>query len=93
MLKSENKKIGKIEKLVEIIATNVFKLTDDVGALKKDATGLKKDAGELKKDMGEVKENFKDVRRDILNLGDRFVSYHTFDSLANRVKVLEEKKK
>ncbi|HEV7423759.1 MAG TPA: hypothetical protein VGO21_01060 [Candidatus Paceibacterota bacterium] len=38
-------------------------------------------------------ENAKDIRKDILNLGDRFVSYHAFDSLARRVKVLESKKK
>ena len=40
-----------------------------------------------------IDEDIKDVKKDILNLGDRFVSYHSFDSLANRVKVLEEKKK
>ena len=44
-------------------------------------------------DITEVKEDIKDVRRDILNLGDKFVSYHTFDSLAHRVKILEDKKK
>jgi len=47
----------------------------------------------IDKDIGEVKENIKDVRKDIFNLGDRFVSYHTFDSLAKRTKILEEKKK
>ena len=26
-----------------------------------------------------TKEDIKDIRKDILNLGDRFVSYHTFD--------------
>lgn len=61
--------------------------------MEKDMGGLQKDVRELKKDMGEVKENVKDTHKDILNLGDRFVSYHTFDSLANRVKVLEENKK
>lgn len=39
-----------------------------------------------------IDEKTKDVRRDILNLGDRFVSYYVFDELAKRVKVLEEKK-
>ena len=51
-----------------------------------------KDISGFKKDVEELKEDIKDVHKDILNLGDRFVSYHTFDSLANRVKVLEEKK-
>lgn len=53
----------------------------------------KTDIKELKKDISELKESNKDIRKDILNLGDRFVSYHTFDALANRVKVLEEKKR
>ena len=52
---------------------------------------LRKDIGEVQGDIKELKESNKDIRKDILNLGDRFVSYHTFDSLANRVKVLEEK--
>ena len=58
-----------------------------------DNMATKTDIGEVKKDIKEVKEDIKDIRRDVLNLGDSFVSYHTFDSLANRVKVLEEKKK
>ena len=86
MVKSENKKIDKIEKLVEIIAVNVLKLTEDMGEVKKDVGGLKKD-------MVELKEGNKDIRKDILNLGDRFVSYHTFDQLASRVTTLEKKQK
>ncbi len=48
---------------------------------------------EVDKRFEKVDENIRNIRGDILNLGDRFVSYHTFDSLANRVKILEEKKK
>lgn len=44
-------------------------------------------------EIGEVKESIKDVRADILNLGDRFVSYHTFDQLTSRVTILEKKQK
>jgi len=85
-MKTENKKINKIEKLVEIIATNVFKLTGKVD-------NIEKDVSELKKDMVEVKGNVKNIREDILNLGDRFVPYHTFDQLSNRVYNLEKKNK
>lgn len=46
----------------------------------------------LEKKIDKIDEDVKDIRKDILNLGDRFVSYHTFDALANRVKILEEKK-
>jgi archaellum component FlaC len=62
------------------------KIDTDIGEVKKDIK-------DIQKDLSEVKENVKYIKRDILNLGDRFVSYHTFDALANRVKVLEEKKK
>ena len=53
----------------------------------------KKLGDKIDTEVGKVKEDIKDVLKDIFNLGDRFVSYHTFDGLANRVKVLEEKKK
>jgi seryl-tRNA synthetase len=43
--------------------------------------------------MDRVEEGVKDIRLDIFNLGDRFVSYHAFDSLARRVKVLETKRR
>ncbi len=55
--------------------------------------GVDKKFEVVDKRFDKVEEDIKDIRLDILNLGDRFVSYHTFDSLANRVKVLEEKKK
>ena len=55
--------------------------------------GAEKDMIEVKKDIGELKEGNKDIRRDILNLGDRFVSYHAFDQLASRVNLLEKSQK
>ena len=79
MAEIENKKINKIEKLVEVIAVNVFKLTEDMG--------------QVKKDIVELKESNKNIRNDILNLGDRFVSYHMFDQLSSRVSTLEKKNK
>jgi len=86
MVKSENKKINNIEKLVETIAVTVLKLTGKVD-------NVEKDISELKKDTKELKEGNKDIRRDIFNLGDRFVPYHMFDKLASRVNILEKKVK
>ena len=77
MIKNENKKINKIEKLVEIIATNILKLTDKVD--------------NIEKDVVEVKENVKNTRKDVLNLGDRFPSQFAFDQLSSRVYNLEKK--
>ncbi len=88
----KNKKMT-IEDLAVITAKGFESVDKRFDVLEKDVNGLKKDVTELKTDMGEVKENVKYIKRDILNLGDRFVSYHAFDSLASRVKILEEKKK
>jgi archaellum component FlaC len=76
---NENKKIDKIEKLVETIAVNVLKLTDKVDNLEKNTV--------------EVKESNKEIRKDIFNLGDRFPSRFAFDELSNRVYKLEKKQK
>ena len=93
MKNNENKKINKIEKLVETIAANTLKITYKVDNVDKDVGELKRDVGELKRDVTELKEGGKDIRNDIFNLGDRFVSYHTFDQLAFRVSALEKKRK
>lgn len=85
-MEKANKKMT-IDKLAIMVAKG-FEST----ATKTDVEEIKKDVTVLKKDVSEVKENVKDIRRDILNLGDRFISYHTFDALANRVKVLEGKR-
>ena len=45
----------------------------------------------IEKDVGEVKENIKGARRDILDVGDRFVPRFEFDSLLFRVSKLEQK--
>jgi len=63
--------------------------TDDLAIMV--AEGFDRLEKKIDKEVGEVKKSNKDIRKDILNLGDRFVSYHTFDALASRVKVLEEK--
>ena len=65
MQKEENKKISKIEKLVEIIATNVFKVTEDMTEIKKDVSILKKDVSILKKDVGEIKTDVYDLRTEL----------------------------
>lgn len=84
-------KVGKTKKMtIDSLAIMVAKGFENIAT---DMEEVKKDISVLKKDMSEVKENVKDIKKNILNLGDRFVSYHSFDSLSARVKVLEEKKK
>ena len=57
------------------------------------AKGFEDVKSELKSEINEVKENIRITRNDVLNIGDKFVSHHTFDQLANRVNTLEKKAK
>jgi len=86
------KKKMTIDDLAVMVANGFSGVANRFDKVEVDISELKTDVTELKKDMVEVKENVKNIRGDVLNLGDRFVSYHTFDALAGRVKVLEEKK-
>ena|SRR3989344_5543591 len=88
-----DKRFDVVEKDISELKKDVSELKKDVSELKKDVSELKKDVSELKKDTGELKEGNKDIRRDIFNLGDRFVPYHMFDKLASRVNMLEKKVK
>ena len=58
---------------------------------------LKKEIGEvrteLKKEIGEVRENVKLTRRDVLDIGDRFVPRYEFDNLLVRFNKLEQRVK
>jgi hypothetical protein len=79
MVNKKNKKINKTDRLVEIIATNVFKIKNKVD--------------NIEKDVVELKESNQFIRKDILNLGERFPSRFAFDELSSRVYNLEKKRK
>ena len=61
--------------------------------LKSEINEVKSEINEVKSEINEVKENLRITRNDVLNIGDKFVSYHTFDQLASRVNTLEKKAK
>lgn len=46
---------------------------------------------EVKDEMADLRENLKATRRDVLDIGDRFVPRYEFDSLLMRVGKLEQK--
>lgn len=52
---------------------------------------LKSFKTETKENFTKVEENFKKVRNDILDIGDRFVPRHEFDSLLVRFNHLDQK--
>ncbi|MFA5997705.1 MAG: hypothetical protein WC791_04460 [Candidatus Paceibacterota bacterium] len=54
---------------------------------------VEKDIAEVKKDVLEVKENLAGTRRDVLEIGDRFVPRYEFHDLLVRFDRLEQKVK
>jgi len=100
------KKVAKNKKItIDDLAIMVAKGFEDVKSelrseingvkieLKSEINELKSEVGELRGEIKEVKENLRITRNDVLNIGDKFVSYHTFDQLASRVSTLEKKAK
>lgn len=84
------KKIHVLIKAVDSLAVSVAKGFDGVD---KRFNGIEKNITKLKKDTIEVKDSLKATRRDVLNIGDRFVPRFEFDNLLIRVGKLEQKTK
>lgn len=78
---------------IDDLAIMVAKGFDDVK--KELKTEFKTELGSFKSETEEnfkkVEDNFKKVRSDILNMGDRFVPRHEFDSFLMRFHRLEQK--
>ena len=100
MEKDENKKIDNIEKLVEIIATNVFKLTDKVDNIEKkmvtkdDLEAFKLETNvhfnNLESDLKSFKkdngESIKEIKNDIIDLEDTDMHHDKrIEKLENKV--------
>ncbi len=58
-----------------------------------DISSLQTDVSFLKKEVSRLDDNIVSTRKDISNLGERFVSKYQFDDLAQRVTLLEQKPK
>ncbi|MFA6392614.1 MAG: hypothetical protein WCW54_00810 [Candidatus Paceibacterota bacterium] len=80
---TKNKKIT-IDDLAIMVAKGFTKVDERFDKVENELNGVKKD-------ISEVKENLRTTRNDVLNIGDKFVPYHTFDQLTNRVSILEKK--
>lgn len=84
MKKVTKNKIITIDDLAIMVAKGFDGVRSEINELKVDVKGVK--VG-----ISEVKENLRITRNDVLNIGDKFVSHHTFDQLASRVSNLEKK--
>jgi len=90
MLKSKNKKIT-IDDLAIMVAKGFGGIDKKFGGIDKKFESVSKDIDGLRNDITEVKESVKFARRDILNIGDRFVPRFEFDNLLTRVGKIEQK--
>lgn len=90
-------KLSILVRIVDSVAISVAKGFNKIDSrLEKVETRLEKVETRLDKveiRIGEMDLNIQSTRRDVLNMGDKFVSYHMFDQLASRVYVLEKKQK
>lgn len=88
---------GTIDNLAIMVAggfERVYKEMDNrFDKVEKDIAEVKKDISEVKKDVAEVKENLSATRRDVLEIGDRFVPRYEFHDLLIRFDKLEQQVK
>ncbi len=89
---TKNKNIT-IDDLAIMVAKGFLGVEERFNKVEERFNKVEDDINEVKKDVNEVKENLRITRNDVLNIGDKFVSYHTFDQLVSRVNTLEKKVK
>ncbi|MBI5798994.1 MAG: hypothetical protein HZB10_03610 [Candidatus Yonathbacteria bacterium] len=92
MKKAVTKKMT-IDDLAIMVAKGFDGVYKEIGEVKKDIAEVKEDMVGVKKDIAEVKENMAGTRRDVLSMGDKFTLKYELHDLANRVVLLEKKRK
>lgn len=88
---AQNNKKTTIDDLAIMVAKGFANIDEKFIKADKEFNNIDKRFDEVKSEINEVKENLRITRNDVLNIGDKFVSYHTFDQLASRVSNLEKK--
>ncbi|HUC88828.1 MAG TPA: hypothetical protein VMR49_02225 [Candidatus Paceibacterota bacterium] len=91
MKKVTNKKNMTIDNLAIMVAKGFESVDKRFDGVDKRFESVDKDIADIKIDLNEVKENLKATRRDVLDLGDRFVPRHEFDNLLIRFGRIERK--
>lgn len=86
------KKVVKKKITIDDLAIMVAKGFDEVSEkLNKEIGGVKSELNEVKNRLDKIEVDVRATRRDMLNMGDKFVSYSKFDDLSLRVSTLEKK--
>jgi len=89
--KGENKKIDNIEKLVEIIATNVLKLTDKVDNIETNVLKLTDKVDNIETNVVGIKNQLEGTNKRIDDLAMNRVKYEDHNKLKVRIDFVEEK--
>jgi predicted nucleic acid-binding Zn-ribbon protein len=78
ILESVNRSFSSLENRFDKVESRLDKVESQLGAVEKDIEILN--------------QSMQATRRDVLNIGDKFITQHTFNDLALRVVKLEKKK-
>lgn len=100
-LNSLDKKISRVEVVIDNLAIAVARgFADADQKLEKFKTETEENFKKVWSKFDEVdmkfeniEDNFKKVRNDILEIGDKFVPWHNFDTMNHRVENLEQRAK
>jgi len=86
---------GRVDSKISSLDDKVSSLDDKIDDLAistaKGFAGVDKRFDEMDKRVDKLEENIKATRRDVLDIGDRFVPRHEFDSLLFRFSNFEKK--
>ena len=91
--KSIKNKKTTIDGLAIMVANGFEGVDKKFNEVKKDINEVKDRLGNVEDRLGNVEESLKSTRRDILGIGDRFVSKHEFNEHLIRFNRLEQKVK
>ncbi len=80
-----------IEKRLEVVEKRLEVVEKRLEVVEKRLEVVEKRLGSVEERLGSVEENLKSTRRDLLNLGDRFVPRYEFDDFKIRFNRLEKK--
>lgn len=82
-----------IDDLARMVAKGFSSVGEKFETIEEKIDTLDKKFQILDQKVETIDQNVKATRRDMLNIGDTFVSYRKFDELASRVTKLEKSKK
>ncbi len=90
-MKKESGKKTSMEDLAGMVARGFAGVDTKFAKVDKEFEKIDGQFAKIDKEFEKVEDNFKKIRNDILDIGDKFVPRHEFDTLLIRVGRLEQK--